>query len=148
MLWVLNETPWRFLREQNYRRHSISGIEGPKLAIGLVDYNSHIHPYMCVRPSNSNQSLRLTESFVPTLQRHHQMVEQFEESRISLESKFLTDLSFLQTISSVFSRVLVHWMHCNRDSDLERICEARRLGISTGAHGLEWTPGAENQWLV
>lgn len=76
------------------------------------------------------------------------MVEQLEESQISHASKFLTNLSFLQTIFSVSSRVLLHWMHCNPDSDLECICEARRLGIWTGERGLEWTPAAENQWLV
>lgn len=53
MLWVLKETPWGFLREQKYRRRSISGIEGPKLVTGLLDYISHNRPYMCVRLSNS-----------------------------------------------------------------------------------------------
>lgn len=76
------------------------------------------------------------------------MVEQLGESQRSLASKLLTNLSFLQTTFSVSSRVLFHWMPCNLDSDLECICEARRLGISTGVHGLEWTPVAENQWLA
>jgi hypothetical protein len=76
------------------------------------------------------------------------MVEQLVVSQISHASKFLMNLSFLQTIFSASSRVLFHWMHCNLDSDLECICEARRLGTSTGVHGLGWTPVAENQWLV
>lgn len=131
-LWVLKKILRGFLCELNYRRRSISGIEGPKPVTGLAGYISHIRPYPSVRLRNSRSSRGLTERSAPAVQHHHLTAEQLGASRISRALKFLTNLSFLQTVSAFSLHVFVHWVHCNLDLDLECICEARRLEISTG----------------
>lgn len=72
------------------------------------------------------------------------MVEQLGGSQVSRALGFLKDLSFLQTIFSFFSHAMVHRIHCNLDSGLECICEARCLEISISVHALESTLVVEN----